>query len=117
MTKNSKIQMINYAEAREKRERNLEKRLNDVYEVDTIEGTFHYASFGPGHYTWDDWKTKPKSENFINFGNFKSLQAAKKEFAKKYPVENNYYKWKLFGHRLFRNGKPIMLIGNSAMLT
>jgi len=91
----------------------MNKKVN-TYEIDFITGEYHYMSFGPSYYTWNDWKSR-KSENPKVFGQFNSPQSAKKEFMRQYPIQNNYYYWESTAARLLKNGKPIMTIGNGMM--
>ena len=82
-----------------------------LFMIDTIEGEYHYVSFGPSYYTWSDWQTRPLNSP-RDFGWFNSPQAARKEFERRHPVENNYFKWGSGAARLIKDGAPIMAIGN-----
>ena len=100
-----------FHERQEKKRINLAKKLEETWEVDSVPGNFHYNSFGPGHTTWENWKTHPITKS-RDFGKFESVQKAKKAFLDKFPMEGNYYLWSTTGRRLIRNGKPFMLVGN-----
>lgn len=91
------------------------KVKNDVYEIDFIKGEYHYCSCGPSWHTWNDWKERV-SENRKVFGQFNSPQAARKEFMCQHPIQDNYYYWGSTAARLFKNGKPIMAVGNGSLM-
>lgn len=92
----------------------ISKNELQEYQIDFLKGKFHYQSFGPGHYTWENFWTAPVKDP-QDFGSFKSVQAAKKAFLQKYPREQNYYLHTENAARLLKNGKPIFGTGNGQL--
>ena len=88
---------------------------SDIYSIGYLKGEYHYVSFGPSYFTWNDWKTRTYDKT-DKFGEFNSPQAARKEFLKRNPRESNYYYWGEVASVLLRNGKPIMLVGNDTVM-